>query len=186
MANSNILEIVNGISLAASNAHDGALDENDEPIKIGLKREEGNPIIDSRVMDGFKVSIQNNYLILRYHSEILLKDVHANDFENDISSKLNDIAKFLKSEYKKITGSALTLTEEKDSFKVMVQSISKIRSWVQACKKYKIGGLDEIDFSRPDAEGDKLEAAVRSWLELGKNPKKPENVSIKPSDNEKK
>ena len=47
------LEIINGISQVLSKKYDGALDENDEPIKIGLKREEGDPILDSRIMDGF-------------------------------------------------------------------------------------------------------------------------------------
>ena len=32
----NIIDIVNGISQAAANAYDGALDEKGEPIKIGL------------------------------------------------------------------------------------------------------------------------------------------------------
>ena len=52
-----VLEIVNGISQVMANAYDGATDENGEPIKIGLKREEGHPINDSRVMDGFKVKL---------------------------------------------------------------------------------------------------------------------------------
>ena len=40
------LEIVNGISQVLANTYDGALDENGEPVKIGLKREEGHPILD--------------------------------------------------------------------------------------------------------------------------------------------
>ena len=40
------LEIINGISQVLSKAYDGALDENDEPVKIGLKREEGDPIVE--------------------------------------------------------------------------------------------------------------------------------------------
>ena len=52
-----VLEIVRGISQALSNTHDGALDENGDPIKIGLRREEGVPILDERVIDGFKVCL---------------------------------------------------------------------------------------------------------------------------------
>ena len=181
-----ILEIINGIHAAVSNTHDGALDEEGNPVEIGLKREEGHPLIDSRVMDGFKIQIQNNCLCINYHSEILLKDVHRRDFEGDIESRIANIAKFIKSEYNKITGTPLTLTEEPESYKVCVQSISKIRSWVQATKKYKIGGMDEVDFTRPDADGDKVKAAVKNWVELAKGAKKPENVFIKPSDNQKK
>ncbi len=36
-----IYEIVQGLSQAAANGYDGALDENGEPVKIGLKRERG-------------------------------------------------------------------------------------------------------------------------------------------------
>ena len=44
-----ILDIARGISQVVANTYDGALDEKGEPIKIGLKREEGDPINDSRV-----------------------------------------------------------------------------------------------------------------------------------------
>ena len=36
-----VYEIVQGLSQAAANAYDGALDESGEPIKAGLQREEG-------------------------------------------------------------------------------------------------------------------------------------------------
>ena len=54
-----VLDIVRGISQAAANAYDGSHDEryaaDGKARKIGLNREEGDPILDSRVMDGFKV-----------------------------------------------------------------------------------------------------------------------------------
>jgi len=37
-----VLEIVRGISQVMANTHDGALDENGEPIKIGLKKDESS------------------------------------------------------------------------------------------------------------------------------------------------
>ena len=40
------LEIIRGISQAAANGYDGALDDNGERISIGLKRDEGDPITD--------------------------------------------------------------------------------------------------------------------------------------------
>ena len=52
-----VIDIVKGISVAAGNAYDGAKDENGEDLKIGLKREEGNPNIDRRRMDGFGVKV---------------------------------------------------------------------------------------------------------------------------------
>ena len=56
------LEIIRGISQAAANAYDGARDENGDPISIGLKREEGDPITDSRIMDGFGVRLHGDLL----------------------------------------------------------------------------------------------------------------------------
>jgi hypothetical protein len=74
--NDNVLEIIQGIAQAAANGFDGALDEKGKPIKIGLKRENGNPINDFRIADGFKVKIFSNILCITYHSEILIKDVY--------------------------------------------------------------------------------------------------------------
>ena len=42
-----VYEIVQGLSQAAANAYDGAMTEDGEPIKAGLKREEGNPLMIS-------------------------------------------------------------------------------------------------------------------------------------------
>ena len=74
------LEIINGISQVLANSYDGALDENSEPVKIGLRREEGNPLLDARVMDGFGAHISADRLHIKYHAEIPLKEVHANGF----------------------------------------------------------------------------------------------------------
>ena len=90
------MEIVRGISQVLANSYDGALDDKGEPIKVGLKREEGHPILDSRVMDGFKVTFHGNQLRISYHSEVKLKDVHAKGFESDLEKMIADIAKFLK------------------------------------------------------------------------------------------
>ena len=58
---SNTLKIVQGIAQAAANAYDGSHDEryaaDGKARKIGLNREEGDAILDSRVIDGFKVNV---------------------------------------------------------------------------------------------------------------------------------
>ena len=87
-----VLEIVRGLSQAAANAYDG-YEHMDE--KIGLRREEGHPIMDSRVMDGFNVRFAGNKMTLSYQSEVLVKELHPrNQFENDVNRKLADIVKF--------------------------------------------------------------------------------------------
>jgi hypothetical protein len=104
-----VYEIVQGLSQAAANAYDGALDENGEPLKAGLKREEGDPILDKRVMDGFGVKFYGNMMCLSYQAEVQLKEVYGNGFEEDVEKQLAEIVKFLQKEYKKITGKSVSL-----------------------------------------------------------------------------
>ena len=84
------LEIIQGINQAAANAYDGAHDEkysyDGEARKVGLFREEGDVITDSRIMDGFGVRFQGNRLIVSYQYDCMLKHVHENGFESEIES----------------------------------------------------------------------------------------------------
>jgi len=57
MSSKEDLEVIRAIGQCAANAYDGALDENGEPIVIGLSRDVGNPTLDSRIVDGFKVKM---------------------------------------------------------------------------------------------------------------------------------
>ena len=70
MAESNILEIIQGLSQAAANAYDGAHDErfslDGQVRKVGLRREEGCPIMDQRVNDGFGVKFYANKICIKY------------------------------------------------------------------------------------------------------------------------
>ena len=160
------MEIVRGISQVMANTHDGALDDKGEPIKVGLKREEGNPLIDSRVMDGFKVSFYGNQLCIHYHAELKLKDVYAKDFESDLEQMIADIAKFIKKEYKKITGNALTLKSTGD-VDAIVQQTSRIRTWVQAKQYFDIGGVDSSTEAINGASEDSVDAKFKSFLDQG-------------------
>ena len=138
-----VLEIVRGISQVMTKAYDGALDEDGNPVKIGLRREVDNPIIDSRVMDGFKVAFHGDKLRIKYHSEINLKEVHGAKFESEIEQTISDIASFLKKEYKKVTGKSLTLKPASEP-DISVQSMSRIRNWIEAQQDFKIGGIKSV------------------------------------------
>ena len=177
-----IMKIINGISQAAANAYDGALDENGEPQKVGLSREEGDVILDTRVMDGFNVSISGNMLTVKYEGEITLKEVYKGDFEGEIDQRLQDIVSYLKKEYKKVTSNSLALTKEDKEPTVFVQSLSKVRSLVQAHQKFKIGGIPEEPELGTTVE-ERLSSAIKSWLGMGKDKfpktKEPQNVKGK-------
>jgi len=165
-----VLDIVRGISQAAANAYDGSQDEkyslDGEARKIGLKREEGDPITDSRVVDGFNVRMSGPLLTISYQSDIKLKDVYAGDIESDVQEMIQNVANFLKKEYKKITGDTLTLTAEGD-VEVLVQNTSKVRVFVVGKRHYKVGNLaDVMEVGMPSE--DRLDQSIRDFISLGK------------------
>ena len=160
-----IEEIVKGLSQAAANAYDGALDEDGEMLKAGLQREEGDPILDKRVIDGFNVKFYGNMMCLAYQSEVQLREVYSNGFESEIEQRVADIASFLKKEYKKITSRSVNLTEEGE-IDVRVENSSRVRSWVLAKMHYKVGGLDK-DMNLTQESTDRLEPSWKSFLDLG-------------------
>ena len=171
------LEIIQGIQQAASNAYDGALDENGDLVKVGLKREEGNPLLDRRVMDGFNVSFYGNKLCIGYHSEVRLKEVYGNSFESDTEQMIEDIASFLKKEYKKVTGNSLSL-KAVGEVDVLVQNTSKVRTWVQAKKHYEIGSLNEenaLPGYDDEPEDRKMDPDFEKFMKLGGLGKKAKN-----------
>jgi hypothetical protein len=133
-------------------------------------------------MDGFKVSFAGNMLTIKYQSEITLKEVYKGDFEGEIAQRLQDIASFLKKEYKKITGNGLTLTKEDKEPDILVQSTSRVRSICNAKQTFKIGGMPEEPQLGITVE-ERLDTAFKNWLGLGKDKftktKAPQNVKGK-------
>jgi len=138
-----VLEIVRGLSQAAANAYDGAMDQDGKAIEVGLMREKGNPLIDKRVMDGFNVRFQGPDIIISYMSDVQLKEVYRAGFETEMDRRIADIAKFLKKEYKKVTGESVSL-KKKGEVDVRVESSSRVRSWVTAVCRYEVGGMKDV------------------------------------------
>ncbi|MEO5367377.1 MAG: hypothetical protein H7831_13720, partial [Magnetococcus sp. WYHC-3] len=179
---SNILDVVKGIQQAAANAYDGSGKE------VGLKREKNlegekaNNLVDSRVMDGFGVTVSGDVLKVSYHGEVKVENVHDKKFEREIEQMLEDIVSFLKKEYKSITGSSLSLKRTKDPIKMIVQTTSRVRAWVQAQVCYVVGN---IDISDKDADMDRVEKGFKAWLKQSEaEGKKPKNVKISKEDNQ--
>ena len=193
MAN-NLYSVIQGISQALSKNYDGAFEETGmmdfydgaerDYVKVGLNREKVDNInIDSRaeLMDGFGCQFHGNHLIVKYHGEVNMKDLHRNGpkkFENEIEQKFNDIANFIKKEYKKVTGKALKLTSAGDADS-LIQRLSNVRNWVQSSKRYKIGAVDALEVEDNEErssdwrKGAGVDAAVKKFLSLSskQNPK---------------
>ena len=166
-----VADILKGISQAAAGMYDGASDENGEPVKIGLKREEGNPLLDKRVIDGCKVRCSGKTLIVSYHSELLLKDVYAQKLENELEQTMSDIVNYLKKQYKKITGSTLSL-KEKGECDARVESTSRVRVFVTARKDYEITSMSDVEGVSEPSE-DKLEKTFSDFLAKASDKKAP-------------
>jgi hypothetical protein len=168
-----LLDIIKGLNQAAANAYDG-YEHMDS--KVGLRREEGNPIVDSRIMDGFRVRFAADKMVVSYQSEVLAKELHPRQqFENEIERRFGDIAKYLKKEYKNITQESIGLTPDGET-DILVQSTSRVRTWVQAAKQYNISGTDVPTVNEPSK--DSLEAGFKKFLDLSST-KRPKNDKAK-------
>ncbi len=87
-----VLDVIKGLNQAAANAYDGALDENGEQLKVGLDREDGHPILDGRIIDGFKVRFAGPKMIVTYQSEMRVDEMHPrNRLENDVAVSYNHL-----------------------------------------------------------------------------------------------
>ena len=178
-----VYDIVKGINQAAANAYDGSHDArfrtDGKDDLIGLKREKGCALNDSRVMDGFKVRMSGPKLIVSYQSEMPMNSFHNTKLDEEMEQTFADITKFLKREYKNLTGDTLTLTAE-GPCDLLLQNMSRIRTWVQCSKVYTIGNMkDVIPVGEPSE--DRLEDNFRKFLDQSTD-KKPENVTRPKND----
>jgi len=154
------LEIIDCISQVVSNAYDGALDESGEPVKIGLRREEGSPLLDQRIMDGFGAHVSGDKLHIKYHAEIPLKEVHSNGFEGEMESMVEKVKSFIQKEYKKIKKNALNLSDPSE-VDVLVEYISRIRCSVKVHKCYRISAIPH------DCPEKEIDPAFEKFTKLG-------------------
>ena len=179
------LEIIQGLSQAAANAWDGGHMENyalDGKVrKTGLNREAGIPLLDKRVIDGFKVKFYGDSMVINYQSDVMMRDLKDKGFENEISQTINEVKKFLQKEYKAVTGNSVTLTPKGEP-QIIVQQTSNVRTFVQAYQHYTIGGLKMDQILAPSE--DTTRDITKKFLEMAKA-KRPQNEYIKPGDNQK-
>ena len=90
----------------------------------------------------------------------------------------NEIRKFLQKEYKAITGNSVTLTSDGEP-KILVQSTSRVRSFVDAQQHFKIGGIESMPILDPSI--DSTRDVTRKFLEQFTD-KRPNNDTRKKND----
>jgi len=182
---SSTLEIIQGLAQAAANAYDGAHDErftlDGQVKKVGLNREQGCPIMDQRVNDGFSVKFYGDAICINYQSDARLKEVQDSKYEQEIERMLNEVKKFLQKEYKSITGKSVTLTKRGEP-KILVQSTSRVRTFVQAYQHYKISGVKSEPYLEPSV--DSTRDVTRKFL-AQHSTKRPRNDTRKKGVNNK-
>ena len=114
--------------------------------QIGLKRESGDPILDSRIMDGFSARIHGNQLIVNYQSMMKANDFYnkkdpAEGLKEDIKQTFDNIEKFLKTEVGKLKVGSLRLKQvgEDDA---LIQYLNRNHYNCVAKRVYDILGTD--------------------------------------------
>lgn len=169
-----LMEVIKGISQVMANTYDGARDEKGEPIKAGLRREKVPALTscDCRLLDGFRARVTHYSdkkdsfpcLIVSYQSEIKLEEVHKPGFNDDVEDHIAEALKYLKKEFKKVTGKELSV-QKHGEMKILVEELSKIRTQVTAQCHYKIGGVDMPKLE--DKKDVERSEQLQKWLALG-------------------
>ena len=172
-----MLKVVQGLAQAVSdikaNGHDERYAYDGEARPAGLKREEGDIILDPRVNDGFSVRFMGHMMCIMYQADIQLKDIYGGKFENEMQLMINQVKKAIQKEYKKVTGNSVTLTAQGEP-DIMAQSVSRVRNFVQAVQHFKISGIKENEYDG-SSEGRTIEDSFKKFLELSNNNKRPSN-----------
>jgi len=176
------LEIVRGLHQAAANAYDGSHNKkyslDGEERKAGLRREDGDPLIDSRVIDGFFIKIIGNKLCLYYQTDVKLDQMSDPKFKNQVADIMSDIVAFLKKEYRAVTKSSISLKEVGD-VKINGQHISRVRNLITAYQEFEISSMKDVVPVGERSE-DTTRDVVRKFLALGKDKGRPSiNVTRK-------
>jgi len=172
----NILDVINGISEVVMGIYDGVHDtsyvSNEEPKSIGLSREEGHMIYDSRVIDGFGCKFVGRNLILNYSGECRISDVHQTNFEDDILATVEKVISFIKKEYRKNNSASISLNQITKDPVVTVQYLSKVKGRFSVTVVYEISNLEEEATTSPYEK--RFDKKFKKFLEL-KSDKKAEN-----------
>ena len=99
-----------------------------------------------------------------------------NKLVNEVEARFADILKYLKKNIDDLV-TDLSLSPI-DEARVDAQSISRVRTWIQAQKAYKIGGVEGVDPIGQKSDKDRLDDNVKKFLELSSD-KRPSNDTSK-------
>jgi hypothetical protein len=148
-----LYDTIKAINQIAADAFDGSeIYLGDKHTKPGMKREEGDWVLDKRIIDGFNVRIAGNRLCLLYQTDVPLDEFEDPRFKQNMADRIYDLANYLKKEYKKQVGKGLTLKPLMDEPRMLVQTTSTVRYFLIGEMMYEIGSIkldeqNEFDFN---------------------------------------
>lgn len=112
----NVYEVIKHINQIASEVYDGG-------VKPGfMEFENGDPVWDKRLIDGFGVTFRGSAMRISYNSQVSIQDI-GDGYENRVKGMIADIVKYLKKEYTKRGFGSLSL-KPVDNFYARVESIT--------------------------------------------------------------
>ncbi len=175
------VSVLNALSsIMGEYGHDGATKEG-ELVEIGLGRENGNPVLQSRTVDGFNIKVYGDKLCITHHLlDQKMKDFHEKDQYDQCQSTISDIASFLQKEFRKRTGKALSLKED-GKMHMDTEYVSRVRVNVVSKQHYNVGALKGLEVDSKSVVDDKLNKAAKSFLELSTDKKAKNDKSQKDS-----
>lgn len=163
-----VYEVIQAIHQIAADSKDHAYGGRKTGV---LQREEGDVIKDTRIMDGFNVQINGNNLILSYHTQVNIKKAHEDKFEEEIENYIDQLATFIKKEFKSDTGSTLSLKAKDDTFKALMQQTSNVRTFVTARKVFEIGQVKDLpEFDEEATEREQIVNKIDRMLDESYRP----------------
>jgi hypothetical protein len=156
MANKSI-EIVQAISNAVHNKHHGARGDKQE----WRRSDDPKELV---MLDGFNVKFAGDKLIVSYNSEESFANSHDPKFERKIEETLDNVASYIKNEYKKYATGTLRLKEIGEA-NVLVETMNRRTIKVTASKVYEITNLKDVEGSREPSEASKDAKALQKETE---------------------
>jgi hypothetical protein len=115
--------------------------------EIGLRREEYPSSAGpgwTKLFDNFTIKIVGNTLFVTYCTQLTIDQFHEMNLVKEVEAYADEAVKYLKSEYKDVTGHALKLTDMKEDPVVKTEHISYQRMTLYGTKKFKIGSIETL------------------------------------------
>lgn len=137
-----IQEVIKGLNQAAQNSSFKKTD--------ALEREKATGPRDFKINDAFKLKFSDNKMILEYTLEVKNALMPNIKYDNNIENKITAILKYLKKEYKAITGESVSF-KPVSKLNIVVTQISYVTQVNRYTKVFEISDTNSVKDEYNDA-----------------------------------